>query len=186
MFFTFIITIISLSLFYNFLIIRKCKRHDIYLYKFCSLRREIMSYLRINHDLISKKEYKAIKQALNITNSTINLYSRNEATNLFNIRKFVKFVKNTKNLSDQSLKWIECDNKTISTFQKKLRYNIIATFFAYTPFIMTEIMVNFLYLLGLFFVRIHIQKLKKWGSRFLDLNENFYDINSSRKKLFVN
>lgn len=99
MFFTVITTIIASSLAYNFFKIKRHTRHDKYLYKFCQLRREIMSYLRINHDIISKQEYQATKQILDVLNGTINLYSKNEASNFFNFRKFAKFVKETKHLS---------------------------------------------------------------------------------------
>jgi len=125
MFFTVISTILVLSLALNFFKIKRHIKHDKYLYKFCQLRREIMSYLRINHDVLSKTEYQATKQILDVLNIAINLYSKNEASNLFNIRKFAKFVSETKHLSDSSKKLIECNNSTIKDFRDKLKRNII-------------------------------------------------------------
>ena len=185
MFFTIVTAIIAISLVYNFFKIKKHEKHDEYLYKFCQLRRETMSYLRINHDIISKQEYAAAREILDVLNSTINLYSRNEASNLFNIRKFAKFVRDTKNLSDSSKNLIECNNSTINDFRDKLRRNIIVTFFAYTPFIFAEIILKLLYLIGLFFVKMQMLRLKKWGTRLLKLNEDFDSINSSKKALIA-
>lgn len=144
-----------------------------------------MSYLMINNDIISKQEYQAAKQILDVLNSTINLYSRNEASNLFNIRKFAKFVKETKHLSDSSKKLIECDNGTIKDFRDKLKRNIIVTFFAYTPFIFAEIILKLLYFVGLLFVKIQMLRLKKFGTKLLTLNEDFDSINSSKKELIA-
>ena len=186
MFFTVITTIISLSLAFSFLKIRKHIKHDTYLYKFCSLRREVMSYLRINHDIISKQEYKATKQILGLINSTINLYSKDQAANLFNFRRFRKFVKSTKDLSDSSRKIIDCDNQTINGFRDKLRRNIVITFFAYTPFLFEEICLRLLYLIGLLLVKIGMLKMSKFGNKLLALNEDFDSISSSKKELLAN
>jgi hypothetical protein len=184
MFFT-IIAILSISLVYNFHKIKKYQRHDFYLFKFYSLRREIMSYLRINHELISKQEYKAIKQILDIVNRAINLYSKNDTTNLFKVRMLAKFLKNTKNFSDLSINCLKCDNITINNFQKNLRQNIIETFFAYTPFLLTKRWVNILYYLGKIFGGIQFLKFKKWSAKLLALNEDFISIKSSIKQLMV-
>lgn len=185
MFVVVFLVILALSLMDNYLKIKKHTRHDKYLYKFCHLRREIMSYLAINHDVISNKEYQATKQVIDVLNNTINLYSKNQASNLFNIRKFAKFVKKTKHLSDSSKKLIECDNNIIKDFRDKLNRNIILTFFAYTPFIFAEIIFKLLYLVGRFFVRVQVLKFKKLGKRLLKLNEDFNSINSSKKELMA-
>lgn len=184
MFFT-IIAILSISLVYNFHKIKKYQRHDFYLFKFFSLRREIMSYLRVNHELISRQEYIAIKQILDIVNRAINLYSKNDATNLFMVRMLAKFLKNTKNLYDLSINCLECDNIIIKNFQKNLRLKIIETFFAYTPFLLTKIWIHILYYVGKIFVKIQFLKLKKFSIKLLELNEDFVSIKSCKKHLMV-
>lgn len=180
MFFIITSSIIVVSLIRSFFKIKRCAKHDKYLYKFCQLRRDIISYLRINHDIISKTEYLAIKQVLDLLNKTINLYSKNEAQNLFNIRKFAFFVKETKALSDSSKKFVECNNEVIKSFRNKLGSNIIDAFFAYTPFIFTEIFLKILYRVIRFFVKVQINKLKNFGDRLLALNEDFESIISRK------
>jgi hypothetical protein len=144
-----------------------------------------MAYLRTNYEIISKQEYAATKQILDLLNNTINLYSKNEATTVFNIRKFAKFVKNTKNLSDSSRKLVKCSNPTINGFRDKLSRNIIITFFAYTPFIIAEIYLRFFYVVGLLFVKMGVLKLSKWGNGFLALNEDFEGMNSRKKEILA-
>lgn len=55
MFFIVVAALLSLSLTVNYFRIKRHIKHDVYLYRFCSLRREIMSYLRINHDIDLQK-----------------------------------------------------------------------------------------------------------------------------------
>ncbi len=176
-------SILSLSLLVHLYKIKKHAKHDLYLYKFCALRRDVMNYLRINHDLVSRTEYESIKQLLNILNNTINLYSKhNAATTIFNFRKFVKYVKNTKDLADSSKKIVRSDNEIINDFRNSLNRNIVGAFFAYTPFLFEEACLRLLSLVVSGLINIGLSKLNNVKNSLLAVNQNFDSIDSYRRE----
>ncbi|MFT5704016.1 MAG: hypothetical protein ACJAZX_000747 [Rickettsiales bacterium] len=184
--FILVISIISASLFFNFLRVKKYSKHDRYLYKFCSSRRDVMDYLRMNHDIISEIEYEAIRQLLDTLNKTINLYSKDRAATIFNFRRFIKYIKNTKDLADSSKKIINCNNETINGFRQNLNRNIVATFFAYTPFLLEEIFLRLFSSILSILIKIGLQKLSSLSNKLMVVNKNFHDIDSYRKEFKQN
>lgn len=180
--FIFVASIISVSLIFQFLKIKKLKKYDRYLYNFCSLRKEVMNYLRVNHDIISKSEYESIKQIIVILNDTINIYSKNKMSTIFNFRRFAKYVKNTKDLVESSKK-IECDNPTINNFRNSLNKNIIITFFAYTPFLLEEVFLRIVYLVVLILIKMGLRKLINLKNKLFTISQNCDDIEFYRKNL---
>jgi hypothetical protein len=177
-----IASIVSLSLFVQLYRIKKCAKHDCYLYRFCALRREVMDYLRVNHDVILETEYESIKQLLTILNKTIDLYSKHKAATIFNFRKFVKYVSSTKDLADSSKKIVSYDNETINNFRKNLNRNIIKAFFAYTPFLFEEICLRIFSLIIAALIKIGLFKLNALRSRLSIVSANFDSIDSDRKQ----
>lgn len=180
--FILIISIISISLFFNFLKIRKYAKHDFYLYKFCALRRNIMTYLMVNQDVISKAEYKSIKQLVEVLNKTIHLYSKEEAATIFNFRKFGKYVKNTKGLVDALKKASNSQNKTINDFRNELNRDIVAAFFAHTPFLFEEVCLKLLYAIVSGLIKIGLGKLSNVRNKLLIVSRSFNGIDSYRRE----
>jgi hypothetical protein len=182
--FSIVAFITSASLIFHLYKIKLSAKHDDHLFKFCALRREVMDYLRINHHEISKTEYKSIKQLLKVINNNIGLYSKHKAT-IFNLRKFIKYINNTKNLSDSSKKITKSKNKTINNFHNDLNRNIIKAFFGYTPFLYSEICLRLLPKIISILTRTGLHELNDFNNKLLIASKNFDVINADRKKFYI-
>ena len=175
MIYSIVLLVLFFSLIFHFFKIRRCLKHDTYLYQFCKLRRDVMQYLRNNHDIISNKEYKDIKYLLDVLNRTISLYSKYK-TILFNFRIFVRLLSHTKDLSDDSRYIFESNNETIKNFSEELDCVIIKSFFAYTPFFRHEIFIKLFILLTSTLIKIGFNKLKNLNRKIPEVIESYRDL----------
>ena len=133
-----------------------------------------MEYLRSNQDSISKTEYEVIKKILIILNHTIHWYSKYR-TYLFNFRIFRKYINKTKKLSDSSQTIVKINNEVIDSFRYKLEIYILEAFFAYTPFLRSEIILKILLFATTILLKIGLKQISNLRKNLLIVRKDFFN-----------
>lgn len=162
MFYVFMVPLLLL-LFYMIIYLRKLKKHDIVLYKFCQLRREAISILAEKNFNLSRDEYFSVRNLITILNSTIHNYNEYK-TAIFDMRKLLKHFRDLKTSAKEIEKLELPQNQQIEKLYNKFLFSMFYAFFAYTPFLKSEIILNIIaYAFGRVSEKItrNIQWLKK-------------------------
>lgn len=127
------------------------------LYRFCQLRRDIMSYLRKNRHDISEEEYREIERILKPLNKTIH-YFHELKVQIFNFSNFKEILnqitKSTKDVENKKFKF-----ETVQKFQEEYSISYINAFAELIPFFKWRLSAHLLYLVASFLVLIGIDSL---------------------------
>lgn len=146
------IYVILLSLCFSLWMVIKLKgleNHDQVLYNFCQLRREMMSYLRIKSDRIPRKDYVAIRELLDIVNSTIADYNNYKVV-IFNFNNFMKEIDRIYKSTKKANKARDISNDKVEKFYKDYKHAMFVAFWTYTPLLKHKLVVGvFVNLIGL-------------------------------------
>lgn len=118
--------------------LRKIKKHDKVLFHFCQIRRDAMELLRNNYSEMTIEEYRAIRRVLMALNSTIHDYNDYKIS-IFNFRRFYRMVKNYKKTTSSIERMKLPKNSDIGKLLQDFSIGMIKAFFAYTPFLKSEI-----------------------------------------------
>ena len=137
-----IISVMVLSL-YAIWKLRQMKKHDMVLYSFCQIRREIMAMLRQENFNMKKKDYFVLRNLLYFVNKTIHNYNSLKPY-AFNFRKFIKYARSFKTTTEEVEKLMGTDNPKIKAIRIKMAYALVRAFFVYTPFISSTIFLHIL------------------------------------------
>jgi hypothetical protein len=121
--------------------LREMKKHDKHLYALCQLRRDVVSYLYVSRQELSRTDYIAARKTLDVLSLTIQNYWTHK-TVIFNFRRFQKYMHQTKDLSGQ-MDEIHTKNADITRFQERFMSLVFEGFLAYTPFLKSELAVKF-------------------------------------------
>lgn len=130
-----------LVLFCMILYLRKLKKHDIVLYRFCQLRRNTISMIAENKLTLSKEEYSSLRTLITILNSTIHNYNECK-TAVFDIRNLFKHFRELKKSTNEIENLQLPDNKDIKELYFQFLFSMFYAFFAYTPFLKSEIVLT--------------------------------------------
>ena len=142
------------------------RKHDRVLFRFCQIRRDMMSLLRERGTELSKEDYAALRFFLKGINNLVQRYSVHKFK-MFNARAFVAWVRNNAKLLEESAAIPESDDKEIQALQLRTTIAIALGFFAYTRFLRFEVMAKFLAHLAKLFARFGSGVLKKYGDKAL-------------------
>jgi len=125
--------------------VRKLKRHDEVLYKFCGLRRQAMRYLRDEDNLnsLSRQEYITLRKLVETINVTIEGYKTHK-TVMFNLRYFMRFLREYKRYNKKTETIAKTDNIEIEELRDGIQKALLFGFMTYTPFIKSEVLVRVL------------------------------------------
>ncbi len=126
------------------------KKHDENLFEFCAVRRDAMKLLRDNYDTLTKKEYIHLYKVIASDSGTIHAYN-DYKTILFDFRRFTAFIKATKRMSRNAESLLEkaaSDNSKIIAIEERYLIAVLKSFFAFTPFLTTEIILKVFYALA--------------------------------------
>lgn len=135
------------------------QKHDRILYSYCQLRRNILAFLRSDGLKLSEYEYQLTNKMLEFVGITIHDFNMFKKE-VFNFRKAKKLLKASVRAHHHKDIFVETENKNISRLQNQFRYCIIISMFAYTPFIMSELAVRFIYSVGKVLAKAGLQRGK--------------------------
>lgn len=138
-----ILVIIILFTLFEFIYLKNIQKHDRYIFEFCDLRRDIITYLYEERNRLSRADYIQLREILDTNNTTIHNYKENKYT-MFNFRRFIDKLRTIEN--DRSGKVNESKVlPEIKDFQVRLVHIIFNAFIAYTPFLKSEVILKVLY-----------------------------------------
>lgn len=130
---------VTLYLIYQIYSAYQTKKHDVYLYQFCELRRQALNLLWLEHDTLSREDYIALRRLIGALNMAISSYSHK--TIMFNFRKFIRFLKSIQHL-DKKVEADVTEHEKINALIKKVEYSVLCSFLAFTPFIKSELLIK--------------------------------------------
>jgi hypothetical protein len=176
MFFYILLFPILLSLLLVFFNLRRMRKHDIVLFRFCQIRRDVMRIIRDKNLEISQEDYFALRDLINGLEITIHHYNECKTT-LFNMRSYLKWFKEyKKNAKKLKLCIDDNSNPEIINLSDRFRFALLMAFFAYTPFIKSEATIRIFAWILNFLTKIGIKQVKKICDNFkwlLNESENF-------------
>lgn len=119
----------------------RIRKHDKVLYRFCQVRRDIMAYLRTRGFEMSKHDYFAVRDLLEVVSSTIHHFNACKAT-VFNFRTLNKMAREFRE-TGRVVEEIRLpkDPAAVEIFDA-YRKAMIGAFLTYTPFMRSEILLR--------------------------------------------
>jgi hypothetical protein len=97
-----------------------------------------MKYLRDNYDDISREDYIYARTMVQAMNQTVSLY-RDHRHRFFNYREFLRFVRAYGSATEEISKIPRTKNEDLRRIERDFNRVIVGGFFAYTPFLRSEI-----------------------------------------------
>jgi hypothetical protein len=122
--------------------LHKVRKHDVVLYRFCAIRRDIMQLLRLRGESLPTDDYAAVREYLRMLNGFINGYSKHKTT-LLNLRVFVAWVRENAAALKAAKGLPETKDVEIRRLQARARAAVALGFFSYTPFLRSELLLKF-------------------------------------------
>lgn len=157
--------------------LRSLKKHDKALYRFCELRRKIMSYLREKNENIPEHDYYLLRELLDNLNDTIHDFN-NHKKSLFIVKDIHISLQKYVDSSFYALEKKINQNKKLSSFFSEYRMSMLLAFLTFNPtlkyHLIIIIMIAFVNLLG--DRLIEIKKYLIWideQSKLFNLQKNF-------------
>ncbi len=117
--------------------LRRLKKHDKVLYRFCQLRRDTMSQIRERNFDLRVEDYVALRQLLDRTSETIHDFN-NCKVSLFNIRNYSIQVHRAKSLEETSVERAP----EIQELTGRYALAMLVAFFTFTPLIKSELVLR--------------------------------------------
>jgi len=116
----------------------RVRNHDRVLYRFCQVRRDIMTILRDRGFEMTKSDYHALRDLLEAVSDTIHHFNECKST-IFNIRTLSRIIREFRE-SGRAINKINIpkDAASAKTFVD-FRMAMVMAFLAYTPFFRSEI-----------------------------------------------
>ena len=173
--------IVSLFLMYQIYVYSELKKHDKYLFKFCQIRRDAMKLLRDGYEDLSKEDYVALSGLLKVLNTSIRHYNMYK-TILFNFRFYLAFFKAMKASNRKIESMPTCNNPKVNELYSRTRYAILEAFFAYTPFLKSEIVLNISYGLLKAFARSGMESVGKFLMALSEVRALKHDVDHFRER----
>ena len=113
--------------------LRRLKKHDKVLYRFCQLRRETMSIIREANFDLKPEDYAVLRALVEKTSDTIHDFN-NCKVSLFNVRKLSEQVSRAK-----MIEALDVENPQIQKLCLGYTLAMLRAFFTFTPFIKSEL-----------------------------------------------
>ena len=142
------------------------RKHDLILFRFCQIRREMMSLLRERGTELSKQDYNALRFFLKGINNLVQRYSVHKF-NMLNARAFAAWARKNAKLLEESEAIPKSNDEQIQILQMRTNIAIALGFFAYTHFLRFEVTVMVLAHLSKFVGRLGSGVLKRFGDKSL-------------------
>jgi hypothetical protein len=114
--------------------LHRMKKHDLVLYRFCEIRRDLMNFLRDPAMNLDNVAYARTRSMLNVINYIIHEYDFCKR-NLFNMRKFLNYFGEATKLATGLEK---TGNSKMDGIANDLVFAVVEAFFQFTPFLRSE------------------------------------------------
>ena len=124
--------------------LRDVKRHDIVLFRFCEIRRQLITLIfdRESSGIMTNDEYRVARQLLVMLNHLISEYYHRR-TRMFDFRTFRHFLPDYEKTADQLESFVLSENQSLRTLYTQTHQALVLAFFAYTPFLRSEFILRF-------------------------------------------
>jgi hypothetical protein len=135
-------------------------RHDKVLYSLCNVRRDMMEYLRLNCESISREDYISLRSSLDLLNHSVH-YFGDYKRHVWDIKNLIRLILIAKANID-TVKALPISKnpgivKLITNFEK----TFLIAFFVFTPLLKTKIFGG----LAVFILWVIYRALIKFGSK---------------------
>lgn len=160
---------------YTFIYLRKVRRDDKALFKFCQARREIMSFLRTKEALeLSQEDYIHTRHILGMTNHTIHHF--NDLKPSFNLRLFLRSMRKINaQIKAEDRKVEVVTNPQVQALANSFVTCLIGAFFTYTPFLRHEIVITLAKQGANLLASLGVKRVKQWSQEMQDIARNLID-----------
>jgi hypothetical protein len=138
--------------------LRKKAKHDKVLFRFCQIRRDIITLMYAEHHKMKSADYKAIRTLLDATSLTIHEFNQLKAT-MFNLRWFIDWMRKYKTKAVK-IDELSTSDERIMEIKNKYRIATLAAFLSYTPLIRSQITLMVFLALSKFLLSVGIKSLK--------------------------
>jgi hypothetical protein len=118
--------------------LRGLRRHDVVLYRFCEVRRELMIYLRKEGLHLSPGDYEFAALLADTLHSTIHNYQHTKKK-VFNFRKFLVFFTRFKESVNALNRVPTTENKELLKVRNAFGNALVEGFMVFTPFFRHEL-----------------------------------------------
>ncbi len=146
--------------------LHRLRKHDEVLFQFCQNRREIMTSVRKENVEFSPEAYKDVRHILSVTNDTIHYFNECKPHH-FNLRRFVEYMISQNVMNEEPEE--EFASPEIEKFYEGHISALLNAFFAFTPFIKSEIVLRMAVFLAQTVGRLGIVKLKHHASEWAEV-----------------
>ncbi len=137
------------------------KKHDRILYKYCQLRRNILSLFREQGLKLNEEDNNLLMEISEYVDITIHEF-RYMKTEIFNIRNAKKLINKSASATkvNNSFFMRDTSNKDVLKIQKQLKYCLIDSAIAYTPFLRSQIIYYLLLRIAELLAKLGVTKAK--------------------------
>ena len=137
--------------------LKRIQKHDRYIFEFCDLRRDMITYLYEERNDLSRADYVQLREILKTNNVTIHKYKDNKHT-MFNFRRFIDRLRVIENKKSRTVSESQVLPE-VKEFQVRLVHIVFNAFLAYTPFLKSEVIIKVLYFITSKAVRAGVESL---------------------------
>lgn len=120
--------------------LREVRRRDVVLFRFCEIRRRLVAhiYRRDISGAMSREEYLAARRLLAALNAIVSEY-RGRRARMFNLREFRRFLRDYEKTSGELTSVCVPEHPELRELREECARALALAFFAYTPFLRSEI-----------------------------------------------
>lgn len=122
------------------------KKHDSVLFRFCQIRRDLMTLLRSEGLELSRADYVFARHILESLNHTIHNYKDHKAR-FFNFREFSRFLRQYSASAKELEALPRTANEALGRIERQTVAAVVEGFLCYTPFLRSETRIRFVLLL---------------------------------------
>lgn len=170
----------TLIMMWAFTRLHNLRKHDVILYRFCQIRRDMMQLLRDRGEDLPPEDYKALRFFLRTLNNLIQRYSE-DRFHMLNMRALALWARNNAELI-KKITIPESDDPQIKQLKRRVNVAISYAFFEYTPFLRSEITFVLLnriaLLISTLLIKLGSQAIRAWAERVICV---FHDIQLIRE-----
>lgn len=123
--------------------LRGRRKHDVVLYRFCQIRRELMAFLRAEGTQLSAGDYRFALRFVSALHGTIHNY-KDHKEGMFNFRLFLLFLKRFSESVDELRRIPTSDLPRLQELRYRYGNAMLRGFVVFTPFFRSEMVLRLL------------------------------------------
>jgi hypothetical protein len=119
------------------------RKHDVVLYQFCEVRRQLMRLLRAEGEQMTREDYVYAREILDAVSQTIEIYGDHKSR-MFNARWFFRFLKAYRISSKEMAALPRTASPKLREIENVYGRAVLSGFLAFTPFFRSELALRFM------------------------------------------